>query len=237
MAHVDAARTVIPAVFLDSPQYEDELLNAALGTRVTVKVETANPLLSFKGRAVSYALRKVTAGERVVCASSGNFGQAVAFVGRARGARVRVYAPTPLNPVKRERILAFGAHVVEVTGGGEQARHAAAAAEDALLLVDGVDTALAEGAATIAQELTAAASFDTIVAPVGDGSLISGLACGPAPMHLQHASSGSFRLGAGHAPLPRSSPAQTPTPPHSPPSLQRRPEGRTNPLAVQSARR
>lgn len=179
LAHVNTARTVIPAVFLDSPQYEDELLNAALKCRVTVKLETANPLRSFKGRGVSLALRDVAAGHTVVCSSSGNFGQAVAFVGRARGARVRVFAPTPLNPVKRERMVAFGADVVEVAGGSEQARRAAAAAgvsDNAVLLVDGVDPALAEGAATIAQELTSAADFDTIVAPLGDGSLISGLA-------------------------------------------------------------
>lgn len=178
LEHVSQARKVISPTFLDSPQYEDEQLDAALGQRVTVKLETGNPLRSFKGRGVSYALRDVVEGDLVVCASSGNFGQAVAYVGRSRGAGVRVYAPAPVNPVKRARMTAFGADVVEV-GSMEEARNAAASAAaqaHAHLLVDGVPPALAEGAATIAEELTRTHAFDAVVVPIGDGSLISGIA-------------------------------------------------------------
>lgn len=177
--HVTEARSVIPPVFLDTPQYEDDLLNAVLGRRVTVKVETVNPVRSFKGRGVSYALRGVASGDTIVCASSGNFGQAVAFVGRSHGAAVRVYVSASINPVKRARMAAFGADIVEVKGGYAEARRTAASAAEAanaLLLVDGVLPDIAEGAATIAEELTRASTFDTIVAPIGDGSLISGLA-------------------------------------------------------------
>ncbi|OYO08221.1 threonine dehydratase [Propionibacteriaceae bacterium ES.041] len=173
-------RQAIPAVFLDSPQFEDPLLSAALGVRVTLKVETLNPLRSFKGRGVSFALRDLTPGETVVCASSGNFGQAVAYAAAARGAAARVYAHTELNPVKRERMAAFGATVIEVAEGFDAARERAAAeaeGDGVRLIVDGVDPAIAEGAATIAHEL-AAAEFDTLVAPIGDGSLVTGLALG-----------------------------------------------------------
>ncbi|WP_208109381.1 pyridoxal-phosphate dependent enzyme [Enemella evansiae] len=167
-------------MFLDSPQFEDPLLSAALGVRVTLKVETLNPLRSFKGRGVSFALRDLTPGETVVCASSGNFGQAVAYAAAARGAAARVYAHTELNPVKRERMAAFGATVIEVAEGFDAARERAAAeaeGDGVRLIVDGVDPAIAEGAATIAHEL-AAAEFDTLVAPIGDGSLVTGLALG-----------------------------------------------------------
>ncbi|MEV0082963.1 pyridoxal-phosphate dependent enzyme [Saccharopolyspora sp. NPDC050642] len=179
LGNIAQARAVIPPCFLDTPQYEDELLNAALGRRVTVKVETANPIRSFKGRGVGFALTGVPAGATVVCASSGNFGQAVAYVGRSRGLHVVVYTSTAINPVKRERMTAFGARVVEVGGGMEGARRAAAssAAEpDAHLIVDGVLPAIAEGAGTIAEELAREGEFDAVVAPIGDGSLISGLA-------------------------------------------------------------
>ncbi|OYO01483.1 pyridoxal-5'-phosphate-dependent protein subunit beta [Enemella evansiae] len=174
-------RQAIPAVFLDSPQFEDPLLSTALGVRVTLKVETLNPLRSFKGRGVSFALRDLTPGETVVCASSGNFGQAVAYAAAARGAAARVYAHTELNPVKRERMAAFGATVIEVAEGFDAARERAAAeaeGDGVRLIVDGVDPAIAEGASTIAQELSAAAEFDTLVAPIGDGSLVTGLALG-----------------------------------------------------------
>ncbi|KAB8168837.1 pyridoxal-phosphate dependent enzyme [Streptomyces sp. 3MP-14] len=179
LSQVLRARTVIPACFLDTPQYEDDLLNAALGRRVTVKLETANPIRSFKGRGVGFALGEVPAGETVVCASSGNFGQAVAYIGRSRGLKVVVYAPAPVNPVKRARMTAFGAQVIEVDEGtGDAGAAASAAAEErgAHLIVDGVPPEIAEGAATMAEELTRAGTFDTLVAPIGDGSLISGLA-------------------------------------------------------------
>jgi threonine dehydratase len=173
------ARRVIPREFLDTPQFEDQVLNSALGCRVTVKVESLNPLRSFKGRGVSFALRDLSPGETVVCSSSGNFGQAVAYVGAARGATVRVFVPSGVNPVKYQRMCAFGAHIIEVDGGLDQARQAAqeeAGATGARLIVDGVDPGVAEGAATIAEELGREGHFDTVVAPIGDGSLISGLA-------------------------------------------------------------
>ena len=49
----EAARTVDP-VFLHTPQYADAQLSAALGRDVVVKVETANPLRSFKGRGADF---------------------------------------------------------------------------------------------------------------------------------------------------------------------------------------
>src|SRR5919198_4562162 len=68
-----AARTIDP-VFLNSPQYADEQLCAALGRRVIVKIETANPLRSFKGRGADFLLGQLDPARHVVCASMGNFG-------------------------------------------------------------------------------------------------------------------------------------------------------------------
>jgi threonine dehydratase len=114
---VAEARAVIPPVFLDTPQYEDELLNRTLGRRVLMKLEFCNPIRSFKGRGVGFALSHLLVGSTVVCSSSGNFGQAVAYVGRSRGLRVRVYTASTVNPVKRARMQALGAVVVEAGPG------------------------------------------------------------------------------------------------------------------------
>jgi len=40
----------IDPVFLHTPQYHADSLSRLLGTRILVKVETANPIRSFKGR-------------------------------------------------------------------------------------------------------------------------------------------------------------------------------------------
>jgi threonine dehydratase len=178
-AQISAARQVIDPVFLDTPQYEDPLLNDALGRRVVLKVETCNPIRSFKGRGVSVALSTATGVDTVVCASSGNFGQAVAYVGRARGMAVRAFAPASINPVKRARMEAFGATITLAADYGEarEAVRSAAEAPGTLLLEDGVPPAIAVGAGTMAAELDAVGPLDAVVVPIGDGSLISGIGC------------------------------------------------------------
>jgi threonine dehydratase len=52
----------------------------------------------------------------------------------------------------------------------------AAASADRLLVVDGLDPAIAEGAGTIGVELTAMGQIDTAVVQLGDGALIAGVA-------------------------------------------------------------
>ncbi|MGI5170817.1 threonine ammonia-lyase [Spirillospora sp. CA-253888] len=186
VTRIEKAAQVIDPVFRDTPQYLDEQLCRALGGRaVTVKLETANPVRSFKGRGADLMLSTLAPGTPVVCASSGNFGQAVAYAGRARGMPVEVFVPESVNPGKRERMETFGARVVTAGADGAAARAAAAAhAErnpDRVYLQDGRQAAIAEGAGTIGVELTRGASggpaFDAVVLPVGDGALINGVAC------------------------------------------------------------
>src|SRR4029453_14502651 len=99
----EAARTIDP-VFLNTPQYADAQLCAALGRNVVVKVETANPLRSFKGRGAEFLMARLDVsadGPTVVCSSTGNFGQAVAYAGRRRNIRVGVFVPRNATPVRR----------------------------------------------------------------------------------------------------------------------------------------
>ncbi|MEU4701479.1 threonine ammonia-lyase [Nonomuraea dietziae] len=176
LANIEKAARVIDPQFLDTPQYVDELLDRT----VTVKLETANPIRSFKGRGADFALSALDPGTRVVCASSGNFGQAVAYAGRARGMRVQVFVPRTINPGKQARMEAFGARVSPAGPDGSAARAAAAAYAaahpDVVFLRDGFQPAIAEGAGTIGVELAAGHAFDAVVLPVGDGALISGVA-------------------------------------------------------------
>jgi threonine dehydratase len=117
----------------------------------------------------------------VVCSSTGNFGQAMAYAGRRRGMAVEVFVPENVNPVKRARMKAFGARVTSV-GADSAAAEAAAreyvgGKEGCVYVEDGKEMAIAEGAGTIAAELNRAGPFDTLVVPVGDGALITGIAC------------------------------------------------------------
>jgi len=180
LARIEEAARVIDPVFLNTPQYTDEQLDTALGRHVVVKVETANPLRSFKGRGADFLMRQFRAGQTVVCSSTGNFGQAMAYAGRRRGVAVDVFVPENVNPVKLARMRSFGARVTAVgadsAASEAAARQRAAATNDCVYVEDGKELAIAEGAGTIGVELIAAGPFDTVVVPVGDGALITGIA-------------------------------------------------------------
>lgn len=175
-----AARSIDP-VFLNSPQYADEQLSAALGRQLVVKVETANPLRSFKGRGTDLFVSRLGSVPAIVCSSTGNFGQAMAYAGRRRGIAVEVFVPANVNPVKLARMQSFGARVTvagaDSAASETAARDHAAATPGCVYVEDGKEPAIAEGAGTIGVELLRAGPFDTVVVPVGDGALITGIAC------------------------------------------------------------
>jgi threonine dehydratase len=174
LAHIEEAAKTIDPIFLNTPQFVDDQLCAALGRRVLVKVETANPVRSFKGRGADFVMGRLDTRKRVVCSSTGNFGQAMAYAGRRRGIAVEVFVPADVNPVKFARMKAFGARVT--AAGEDSARSYAASTPECVLIEDGKDAAIAEGAGTIGVELLQADPIDTIVLPVGDGALIAGVA-------------------------------------------------------------
>ena len=184
VARIEEAARIIDPIFLNTPQYADAQLTAAVGRNVVVKVETLNPLRSFKGRGAEFLMARLDVGAdgpTVVCSSTGNFGQAVAYAGRRRNIRVEVFVPANVNPVKLARMRSFGAHVT-ATGADSAAaevaaRDRAASATGCIFVEDGKEPAIAEGAGTIGIELLQAGPLDTIVLPVGDGALITGVAC------------------------------------------------------------
>jgi threonine dehydratase len=179
LANIEKAATLIDPVFLHSPQYEDCTLNAALDRRVLVKVETANPIRCFKGRGADFFVRTLDRKQRIVCASAGNFGQAIAYAGRARDIAVEVFAATDVNPAKADRMRALGAKVTlagsDFEAAKQNARQHAAGHPDCIFVEDGADDAITEGAGTIGIELLASGPIDTVVVPLGDGALINGV--------------------------------------------------------------
>jgi threonine dehydratase len=187
---IRAARQRIPAVFRNSPQFISETLSHELGAPVVVKVETANPIGCFKGRGTWLAVSELQArgavGERrgVVVASAGNFGQGVAYAGRALGVPVVVFAAETAN---RAKVAAMGRLGADVRLAGEDfdaAREAAAAhaAQSGWeLLIDGADPWITIGAGTMACELTDGVAggvlpaLGAIYVPVGNAALVNGI--------------------------------------------------------------
>ena len=166
----EAARVIDP-LFLRSPQFVSE----PMGANIVLKVETVNPIRSFKGRGTDYLLNRLGAQTReLVCASAGNFGQGMAYACRKRGIRLKVFASESANPLKVERMRALGASVELVAGDFDDAKDAARR-DGGLFIEDGLVGAIAEGAGTIAVELDSAQPLDAVFVPLGNGALINGV--------------------------------------------------------------
>jgi threonine dehydratase len=152
-----------------------------LGCEVTIKLETANPVRSFKGRGTELVASQLAdSGDRaVVCASAGNLGQALAWSGARRGLDVTVVASRFATAAKLDRIRALGARLELVDGDHELARERAAeiARYDGIrLLEDSLDLETCEGAATIGLELVEGTpTFDTVLIALGGGAPATGV--------------------------------------------------------------
>lgn len=167
--------------FRDTPQFEATVLGEPFGCRVVVKAETLNPIRSFKARGAQFFVSRLTERPHLVCSSSGNFGQGMAYAARQYGLPLTVFVKPPGNPLKAARMRALGADV-RIVDTDSDAEHGAAqrfaAERGALLVVDGNEPAIAEGAGTIALELLRwPEPFDVVLVPLGDGALLSGISC------------------------------------------------------------
>lgn len=185
LENVLRAARMIDQVFLHSPQFNCEPLGEALSCSLTLKLETANPIRSFKGRGAGFLVASRVAdgslaGRRLVGASAGNWGQALAYACRSHGIPLTLFAATTANPLKLARMKALGAEMV-LTGhdfdAAKQAGEAHARETGGLWVADGLDPEAAEGAATIALELLAGDSRPEVLAvPLGNGALLTGIA-------------------------------------------------------------
>ena len=181
---LDRVRTAagdIDPVFLDTPSFACAPLGLALGCSVTLKVETLNPVRSFKGRGTETvaAVARREGASRLVCASAGNLGQALAYSGSRRGLGVTVVAARTANPLKLRQIAASGAEVRLEGEDIEDARLLAreiAEAGRAYLVEDSFDLATCEGAATMGLELVRDdPRLDVVLVAVGGGAMASGV--------------------------------------------------------------
>lgn len=180
LERIERAAAVIDPVFTRTPQFVSESLSARLGCRVLCKVETANPIRSFKGRGASYFCSERPRGDHMVAASAGNFGQGLAYAARRRGQRVTVFAAATASPLKIAQMRRLGATVrlggTDLDEAKERAKEWAQA-QGLPFVEDGREVAVSEGAGTIALELTAwPEPIQQLLIPVGNGALAAGTA-------------------------------------------------------------
>jgi threonine dehydratase len=185
MSQVRAAQSLLRDVVPESRLVLSEKLSRQNGGSVYLKLENEGPTGSFKVRGAYHAIgtRKMPLGgplPGVTTASTGNHGAAVAYAASKLRIPARIYLPQNPNPAKRARITQLGAEIVEIGQFLEETRlHAATFAEQSgwYNIVDGIDPEMLAGTATIACEIVDKQSdVEVIFVPVGDSTLIRGLA-------------------------------------------------------------
>ena len=164
-----------PTTFLESSKLRDHL-----GLNITIATETFQHTGSFKFRA-GYNLALSVPNDQILTASSGNFGQAVAYACKRLGKKCTVVMPATSAQVKIDAVRGFGATVelVDTTkiARNERVTQLAAEMPDAYLASAYDDQFVIDGNATLGEELSDR-GFDIIVSPIGGGGLISGLITG-----------------------------------------------------------
>lgn len=157
-------------------------IGGALADRyaTTLKLEHLQVTGSFKARGAFAVLSAVDTGESgVVAASGGNFGIAVAYAASKLGRRATIFVPGTSPAEKIEKIGVHGADVRVIDGYYDEAR---AASEDFALATgafqahayDQHDVVAGQG--TLARELEDQTRVDVVIAAVGGGGLIGGIA-------------------------------------------------------------
>ncbi len=174
---------------------EPTRLAARLGLKLTLACETFQHTGSFKFRA-AYNLASKVSQKKIIAASSGNFGQALAYACSLVGKSATVVMPSTSAQVKIEAVREYGGQVdlvdVRVKSRAERVRELAAGDPEAYVASAYDDPLVIEGNASLGRELAACGrEFDCIVAPVGGGGMTSGIITG-----LREAGNSTPVLGA-----------------------------------------
>jgi threonine dehydratase len=166
-----------PTTFVESQKLKTEL-----GIDLTIATETFQHTGSFKFRA-AYNLALNVPNDEILTASSGNFGQALAYACQLTNKKCTVVMPETSARVKIEAVKSFRATVdlvdTRVIGRNERVAHLAEQMPDAYYASAYDDLFVIEGNSTLGDEIANyAKDFDVVVSPVGGGGLISGISKG-----------------------------------------------------------
>ena len=166
-----------PTTFIES-----EKLSTYLKADMTLVSETFQHTGSFKFRA-AYNLAASVAQDKILTASSGNFGQALAFACHLLGKKCTIVMPETSARVKIEGVKSYGATVdlvdTKKIGRNERVAQLALEMPDAYFASAYDDPFVIEGNATLGDEIASyRKEFDYVISPVGGGGLSSGIVSG-----------------------------------------------------------
>jgi len=180
--NVDEALSRISNLIRKTPLQYSPSLSEKTGSEVYLKLENFQVTGSFKARGAANKLMMLSKDkpERIVTASSGNHGSAVANAAAELGLEVLIFLPKNVSPAKLNKIKLFGAEVVLTEADGRTDAESAArqyAEENQLPYLSPYnDLDVITGQATAAAEVVKDnKKFDSVFIAMGGGGLISGM--------------------------------------------------------------
>ena len=182
---VVGARDRIAHYVRRTPMSDSHWLSDAIGSQVSLKLESLQTTNSFKLRGAVNAIaalieRSPGAAPRVVTASAGNHGRAMAWAAERLGVALTVFTSHDAPRTKRDAIRRHGADLRDTSPNYDDAeRLARAFAEDApaTFISPYNHPDVIAGAGTLGLEiLEDAPEVGLVIVPVGGGGLLSGIA-------------------------------------------------------------
>ncbi len=180
---IRAAERLLEGRVLRTPSLRSPALRELTGADVVLKLENMQVTGSFKPRGAYVKLASLSARDKkagVVAASAGNHAQGVAYHARNLKIPATIYMPEATPFTKVGRTEALGAKVVLEGESLSEARTAAVkfAGKSGRAFVHPYDDVrIIEGQGTVGLELLADfPDLDAIVAPIGGGGLLAGIA-------------------------------------------------------------
>src|ERR1019366_7686114 len=158
-------------------------LDRLAGRSLYFKCEQFQKVGAFKFRGACNAVLKLSEADAkrgVVTHSSGNHAQALALAAKLRGIPAHIVMPSNATPVKRRAVEGYGANVIacEPTLAAREVKVAEVQERTGAILIPPyyhVDVMAGQG--TVALEMLGEVpDLDAIVAPIGGGGLMAGVA-------------------------------------------------------------
>jgi threonine dehydratase len=167
-----------------SPCTASEAFSALTNNSIFLKLDNQQRTGAFKERGALNKLLTLTNEERsrgVIAASAGNHAQGVAYHAGRHGIRARIFMPLPTPLTKVSATRAYGADVILQGANYDEAYEKAVeqSRQDRLTLIHAFDDdAVIAGQGTLGLEiLEQHPGIEAVVAPIGGGGLIGGIAC------------------------------------------------------------
>ena len=179
---IESARNKIRRAILRTPMIYSDTFSKLTGKEVFLKLENLQKTGSFKIRGAYYKLSRFTPSMKsrgVVAASAGNHAQGVALASSTLGIHSTIVMPEGVSLAKQMATRAYGGEVILFGQNTDEALHYAKKLTEGgkSFIHPFDDEQVIAGQGTIGLEIIEEVpEVEAIIAPIGGGGLISGIA-------------------------------------------------------------